>query len=148
MVCSVYHNYNTCSTHKIARFDSKMYGSTQKSPVQHKNARFDTKMPSPACISWHCRYQTPPFMCEIFCFQFYSNILFLRTNTEMKMKLYWYEFKIIYIQHHYENWNIIILFCLWWPKCLQLWINATCMAEYPANFCIFFWLIHQNMTPT
>ena len=27
-------------------------------------------------------------------FQFYSNILFLRTDREMKMKLYWYEFKI------------------------------------------------------
>ena len=50
----------TLVRHKKARFDSKMHGSTLKSPVQHKNARFDTKMPSPACISWHCHYQTPP----------------------------------------------------------------------------------------
>ena len=37
-----------------------MHGSTQKSPVRHKNARFDTKMPSPACTSCHCNYDTPP----------------------------------------------------------------------------------------
>ena len=50
----------TLVRHKKARFDSKMHGSTQKSPVRHKNARFDTKMPSPACTSWHCHYQTSP----------------------------------------------------------------------------------------
>ena len=99
--------------YKKARFDSKMHGSTQKSPVWHKNARFDTKMPFPACASWHCHCQTSP-SCEKYFFQFYTNILFLRTNRKMKMKLYWYEF-IISIQYHYENWNVIILFCLWWP---------------------------------
>ena len=36
---------------KKARFDSKMHGSTEKSPVRQKNARFDRKMPSPECIS-------------------------------------------------------------------------------------------------
>ena len=41
----------TLVRHKKARFDSKMHGSTQKSPVRHKNAWFDTKMPSPACTS-------------------------------------------------------------------------------------------------
>ena len=40
----------------------------KKSPVRHKNARSDTKMPSQACTSWHCHYQTspPPFLWEIF----------------------------------------------------------------------------------
>ena len=39
---------------------------------------------------------TPP--CDNLVFQFYSNNLFLRTKSELKMKLYWYEFKIdIYI---------------------------------------------------
>ena len=105
--------YNTRLTQK-ARFDSKMHGSAQKSPVRHKNARFDTKMRSPACISWHCHYQTSPtpLLWEMFFFQFHSNILFLITHREMKKKLYWYEFKYI----RYENWNlmIILLFCLWW----------------------------------
>ena len=70
----IYHS--TRSTQK-ARFDSKMHGSTQKSLVRHKNARFDTKMPSLACISWHCHYQThtPQLPWEIFFIQFYSNIL-------------------------------------------------------------------------
>ena len=40
--------------------------STQKSPVGHKNARLDTKMPSPACISWQCHYQTSPLLWDIF----------------------------------------------------------------------------------
>ena len=104
-------NIITLVWHKKARFDSKMHGSTQKCPVWHKYTRFDTKMPSPACTSWHYHYQISPLLWEI---QFHSNILFLRTNREMKMKLYWYEFKIS-IQYHYENWNVIIIFCLWWP---------------------------------
>ena len=59
-------DHNTRSTKKT-RFDSKMHDSTQKSPVRHKNARFDTKMPSPACISWYCHYQTSrPLVWEIF----------------------------------------------------------------------------------
>ena len=102
---------------KKARFDSKMHGSTQKSPVRHKDARFDTKMPSPARPSWYCHHQPPPpppTPVRNNFFQFYSNILFWRTDREMKMKLYWYEFKIN-IQYHYENWDVIILFCLWWP---------------------------------
>ena len=60
----------TLVRHKKARFESKMHGSTQKSPVRHKNARFDTKMPSPACTSWRCHYQTSPLRWEIFFFQF------------------------------------------------------------------------------
>ena len=36
----------TLVRHKKARFDSKMHGSTQKSPVRHKKAWSDTKMPS------------------------------------------------------------------------------------------------------
>ena len=72
--------------------------STQKSPVRHKDTPFDTKMPSSACISWHCHYQA----CEKYFFQFYINILLLRTHREMKMKLYWYEFK--YIQPRISPW--------------------------------------------
>ena len=68
----------TLVRHKKARFDSKMHGSTEKSPVRQKNARFDRKMPSPECISWHCHYQTsptPPPLRNIF-FQFFSHIFF------------------------------------------------------------------------
>ena len=35
-----------------------------------------------------------PLLWEILFFQFHFNILFLRTNREMEMKLYWYELKI------------------------------------------------------
>ena len=35
----------TLVRHKKARFDSKMHGSTQKSPVRQQNAWFDTKKP-------------------------------------------------------------------------------------------------------
>ena len=77
---------NWCSN--IKYYNTRL---TQKSPVRQQNARFDTKMPSPACTSWQCHYQTP--VRNIF-FQFYSNILFLGTNREMKMKVYWFEFKI------------------------------------------------------
>ena len=69
----------------------KNTGLIAKCMVRHKKALFDTKMPS-----WHCHYQPPhpALLWEIFFFQFYSNILFLRTNWVMKMKLYWYEFPI------------------------------------------------------
>ena len=66
----------TLVRHKKARFDSKMHGSTQKSPVRHKNARFDTKMPSPACISWHCHYQTSPPPLPPWCEKYFFPILF------------------------------------------------------------------------
>ena len=54
-----------------------MHSSEQKSPVRYKNARFDTNRPYPACISWHCHYQTSsPFILksfsnfnQIFCFK-------------------------------------------------------------------------------
>ena len=59
-----------------------MPGSTQKCPPQH----------APVDIAIIKHPPAPPV--RIFFFQFYSNILFLRTNREMKMKLYWYEFKI------------------------------------------------------
>ena len=72
--------YNTLSTQKTL-FDSKMHGSTKKSLVRHKNAWFDTKMPYPACINWHCHYQTfPLFLLKLFsnfnqtlCFNPYMN---------------------------------------------------------------------------
>ena len=63
----------TLIRHKKARFDSKMHGSTQKSPVRHKNAQYDTKMPSPACTSGHCHYQTSP---RPFCEKYFFPILF------------------------------------------------------------------------
>ena len=56
--------------------------STQKCPTQH----------DPVDIAI-IKHPPAPHVKNIF-FQFYSNILFLRTNREMKMKLYWYEFKI------------------------------------------------------
>ena len=62
----------TLVRHKTARFDTKMPGSTPKGTVRHKNAQFDTKMPYPACIIWHCHYQTSsPFLLKLF-----SNFLF------------------------------------------------------------------------
>ena len=94
--------------------------STQKSPVRQQNARFDTKKPGSTqkCPPQHASVDiaiiNPPPSCEkYFFFQFYSNILFLRTHKEIKMKLYWYQYK--YIRYHHKNWNVIILFCLWWP---------------------------------
>ena len=55
-----------------------MPGLTQKCPPQH--APVDIAIINP-----------PPLMWEIF----FSNFIpILRTNREMKMKLYWYEFKI------------------------------------------------------
>ena len=90
----VKYHYNTRSTQKSPVWQQSAWFDT-KSPVWHKNARFDTKIPSPACTSGHYHYQTSPrpFCENVFFFQFYSNILFLRTNRKMKMKLYWYEFK-------------------------------------------------------
>ena len=75
-------NIITLVRHKKPGLTAKcMIRQKKKSPVGHKNAL-------PPCTSWHCHYQTsPPW--EFF-FQFYSNILFLRTNREMKMKSYWY----------------------------------------------------------
>ena len=58
-----------------------MPGSTQKCPPQH----------APVDIAI-IKHPPAPSVGNIF-FQFHSNILFLRTNREMKMKLYWYEFK-------------------------------------------------------
>ena len=69
------------STEKT-RFDTKMPGLTQKCPPQH----------APVDIAI-IKHTTPPPVRNIF-LQFYSNILFLRTNKEMKVKLDWYEFKI------------------------------------------------------
>ena len=59
----------------------------------------------------------------------------------MKMKLYWYEFKI-------SIFNIIMKIEMWsffsLCDCHNVCNNkkATGMAEYSANFCIFFWLLH------
>ena len=73
-----------------AWFDTKKPGSTQKCPVRHKNA-----LPSMHQLTLPLAniLPPPPPVRNIF-FQFHSNILLLRTNREMKMKLYWYEFKI------------------------------------------------------
>ena len=98
--------------HKKDRFDSKMHGLTQK-------PRFDIKVPS---STQKCPPQHAPvdivaiitnLLWEIFFSNFFSNILFIRIHGEMKMKLFLYEFKDI--QYHYEIWNVIIIFCLWWP---------------------------------
>ena len=87
--------------HKKARFDTKMPGSTQKCPLQHASVDIDIiNPPPPSCGKW-------------FFFQFHSIIWFLITHGEMKMKLYWYEFK--YIRYHNENWNITILFLNKYP---------------------------------
>ena len=81
-------------------FDTKKPGSTAKCMVRHKKARFDTKMPSstqnalPSMHQWTLPLSNIPRpFCENIFFQFYFNILFLRTHREMKRKLYWYEFK-------------------------------------------------------
>ena len=58
-----------------------MPGLTQKCPPQH----------APVDIAI-IKHPPAPSVRNIF-FQVFSNILFLRTNREMKMKLYWYEFK-------------------------------------------------------
>ena len=60
ITCKKIYSIITLVRQKKARFDSKMHGSREKSPVRQKNARFDRKMPSPECISWHCHYQTSP----------------------------------------------------------------------------------------
>ena len=70
--------------------------------VQHKKTQFDTKMPSSTqkCLPQHApvdiaiiKHPHPP-SCEKYFFQILFQYLFLRTNREMKMKSYWYEFKI------------------------------------------------------
>ena len=100
-------HYNTHSTQKsLVRH--------KKYPVRHKNTWFDTKNARfdrnyPACISCHCHYQTqtspPLFPLRNFFFQFYSNILFLRTHRKFL----------------YEKWNYIdiqiYLISLWKMKC-------------------------------
>ena len=60
--------------HTVTLVRHKKPGSTQKclvrhknTMVRHKNARLDTKMLYPACISFHCHYQTSPFLWEIYC---------------------------------------------------------------------------------
>ena len=92
----IYINYNTRSTQKSpvreqnAWFDTKKPGSTQKCPARHKNA-----LPSMHQLTLPLS-NTPRPSCDKYFFPFYSNILFLRTNREMKMKLYWYDFKVVY----------------------------------------------------
>ena len=80
------HNYNTRSTQK-ARFDTKMLGSTKKCPVrqkcppQHASVDIDIINPPPP---------PPPLLWEIFLFQFYLNISFLRTQrNENEIILIW-----------------------------------------------------------
>ena len=76
----------------------KKPGSTAKCMVRHKKARFDTKMPGSTqkCPPQHAPVDIAiikhPHSCEKYFFPFFFPIL--RPNREMKMKLYWYEFKI------------------------------------------------------
>ena len=72
--------FNGILTHYNTRSTQKKPGSTAKCMVRHKkarfdtkNARFDTKMPSPACTSWHCHYQTSPLPS---CGKYFFSILF------------------------------------------------------------------------
>ena len=84
----VYDNYNTRSTQKSpvrqqnAWFDTKKPGSTQKCPVRHKNA-----LPSMHQLTLPLSNITPP-PAVIFFFSILFQYFFLRTNREMKMKLY------------------------------------------------------------
>ena len=89
--------YNTHSTQKSpvrqqnAWIDTKKPGSTQKCPVRHKNA-----LPSMHQLTLPLSNTPPPPppSCEKYFFSNFIPIFFLRTNREMKMKLFWYEFKI------------------------------------------------------
>ena len=77
----------------------------KKSQVRQQNAWFDTKMSgsTPKWVVWHKNAltsihqltlplsNTPNPSRDNF-FEFYSNILFLRTHREMKTNLYWYKF--------------------------------------------------------
>ena len=80
-------NYNTRLKQKSlvrqqnAWFDTKKPGSTQKCPVRHKNA-----LPSLHQLTLPLWSIPPPLLWEFFFLQFYSNILFLGTNREMRMK--------------------------------------------------------------
>ena len=85
-------HYNTHSTQKSpvrqqnAWFDTKKLGSTQKCPVRHKNAL-------PSMHQWTLPSSNiPPPFCGKYFFPILFQYLLLRTNREMKIKLYWYEF--------------------------------------------------------
>ena len=88
-----------CSTAKCRVFDTKKPGWTQKCSVRHKNAL-------PSIHQLTLPLSNTPLSVKNMFFQFYSNILFLRSHREMRMKLYWCKFK--YIQYHYEIWNVIL----------------------------------------
>ena len=83
-------SYNTHSTQKSpvrqqnAWFDTKKPGSTQKCPVRHKNA-----LPSMHQLTLPLSNTITPPVRNIF-FPILFQSLFLRTNREMKMKLYWF----------------------------------------------------------
>ena len=68
--------------HKNALIDTKIHGSTQKCPVRHKNAL-------PSMHQLPLPLSNTPSSDKDF-FQLCSNILFLRTRWEMKLKLYGY----------------------------------------------------------
>ena len=95
-----------CYFHILTLVRHKKPRLTAKCMVRHKKARFDIKCPvryKKALPSMHqltLPLSNTPLSCEKYIFQFYSNILFSKTHREMKMKLYWYEFK--YIQYHCE----------------------------------------------
>ena len=98
-----------------------MHGATPKYMIGRKNARFDAKMPFPACISWHCHYQTPPSPLLKKNFQIYTDILFLNASTRMDAK--WHEY-----------WNIsnVIIKCeIWLIFYLDVWYRHKCVLQSP-----------------
>ena len=69
----------TLVRHKKARFDSKMHGSTQKSPVRHNNA-----LPSMHQLTLPLSTPPPPPVRNIFS-NFIPILCFLRNHREMKI---------------------------------------------------------------
>ena len=73
-------HYNTHSTQKT-QFDTKIHGSTEKCPVWQKKA-----LPSMHQLSLPLSKTASPLPLRNIFFQFYSNILFLRTHRKLYMK--------------------------------------------------------------
>ena len=113
-------HYNTRSTRKSpvrqqnAWLDTKKPGWTQKCPVRHKNA-----LPSMHQLTLPLSNIPPPVR------NIFSNFIpILRTNREMKMKLYWYEFKI-------SVFNIT----LWKLKCNHSFLFVMAITSAAINKC-------------
>ena len=74
--CNTHSTQKSLVRHQNAWFDTKKPGSTQKCPVQHKNAL-------PSMHQLTLPLSPPTRHVRYIFFQFYSNILFLRTHREM-----------------------------------------------------------------